>query len=133
MSNKPNMPTAHTLKPSLKAFPLLWVWLIMVCVIIANQTNMFAQCILFLFCVLPVWLIMLFATQGCSYRYQNNTITKLNHITGQRLTIKLDDVTHVTTQPLFFGGLLGCSHVIFTLKNGRKFKIKNIKLPNERK
>ena len=124
MSNR--VPDPYTIKPSLKAFPYVWLWLLGQCIIISTIDETGALLLMAMFCLLPVLMVLCLVTYGRSYQLKNGIISKINHITGEKQSINLDDVKHVAEKPKLFG----YGHMILTLKNGRKFKMKNIKLDN---
>lgn len=117
--------SAHTIKPSLMAFPKTWLWLMFVSIQMLLVDGIFAQVIMVLMYVLPIVIVLIFVTYGRSYTLDKNIITKTNHITGTTLSVCIDDISAVDLKPNMFG----YGHVVFTLTDGQQFKMKSIKLP----
>jgi hypothetical protein len=116
---------SDTIKPSLMAFPKTWLWLALISIQILLTGTVFAQIIMAIMCVLPIVMVLMFATLGRSYTLDKNIITKTNHITGTTISIRVDDINGVRLKP----NILGYGQVILTLVGGQTFKINNIKLP----
>ena len=117
--------SAHTIKPSLMAFPKTWLWLMFVSIQMLLVDGIFAQVIMVLMYILPIVIVLIFITYGRSYTLDKNIITKTNHITGTTISICVDDINGVRLKP----NILGYGQVVFTLVGGQAFKINNIKLP----
>ena len=116
------------IRPSLMAFPLSWTYIAMV--LYAGWSAGDPEAKFNAVTILLPWVafmvpIMLMATYGRQYVVQGNTITKINRITGDRLTMNLWSVVTVRPKPIVFG----YGHMIYTLCGGVTFKMKNIKLP----
>lgn len=118
---------AHTIKPSVKAFPITWFWIGCYVAMLFNVKDSNVQMMIAIFLILTPLLIMLIATYGRSYIYNHDEIIKINHITGSKESIRISAIGQVKLRPI----VLGYGHVILTLANGEAFKIKNIKLPKD--
>ena len=114
-----------TIKPSLKAFPLTWLWIAFYSYILLTVDSGLVGIFSLIYILLPFILIMLFATYGRSYQFGGGIITKRNLITGKKESIYTSAIGRIQIKPIAFG----YGHIILTLGGRHKFKIKNIKLP----
>ena len=116
---------AYTIKPSLFAFPLTWLWIIPLnLMVISSDAGAFKAEMILMYGLLPL-LVLLMVTKGRSYILQGNTLTKVNHLSGDREVISTLNIRKVQIKPRAFG----YGSVILTLAGGDTFTIKNIKLP----
>jgi hypothetical protein len=112
------------IKPDLKAFPLTWMWIVFYSYILFAVDSGSGGIFIAIYILLPLILIMLFATYGRSYQLRSGIITKTNLIAGTKESVYISAIRNVQVKPIAFG----YGHIILTLFGGHEFKIKNIKL-----
>jgi len=113
-----------TIKPSLKAFPLTWLWIAFYSYILLKVDSGLGGIFIAIYILLPLILIMLFATYGRSYQCGGGIITKTNLITGTKESVYVSAIKSVQVRPIAFG----YGHIILTQLGGAELKIKNINL-----
>ena len=122
-----NLTNKKTIKPSLKAFPLTWLWIIGITVVTYQVGVSEVTLHLFFIYWLPPVALLLLSVYGRSYVISEGVVTKINHITGQQESVDTNAAGRIQIKPIAFG----YGHVNVTLAGGHTFKIKNIKLPSK--
>lgn len=120
---------SSVIKPSLLAYPKTWFWMITINLAATSSDSGAFKAIVFIMYFLLPLLVLIMITKGRSYILQGNTITKVNHLSGDREAISTLNIQKVQIKPSVFG----CGNVILTLADGSTFNIKNIKLPSRRR
>lgn len=108
-----------TIKPSLKAFPVI-------CLIITSYVViavMMGELIMGLFMVAPWWLYLKLRTNH-TYTLDGDMLTHTSLLTGRTSSIDLNHVVELVVKPIAFG----TGHGYLYLNSGRVFKIKNVQL-----
>lgn len=112
------------IRPSVIAFPLTALLLALAGygIVVAKGVDAMA---IFFYVLLPVLSMLLFATYGRSYSISQNRITKTNRIIRKVESTDFRSIVRMQVKPIAFG----YGHIVLTLVDGRKLKLKNIKLP----
>ncbi len=115
----------YIIKPSLRAFPKTWAWIIFQFVLagVFLDSDRDADFFFFiLFMVMPPLLLILLYRYGRSYTFTNDVVTFYNRFGGKRESFLIKDIVEINIKPIAFGA----ANTEFVLRNRSKKIMANV-------